>query len=163
MNHLLRLAAAGLTLALVACSGATSSPEIRGTEDPVKGAGGTTSAPTPGTSTAKDAPTPASGTPTGTPGPAAPPADANAGTDDEPGRISVNEHCCYGATYFKCPSTAACFGGFDATACVAACGGGDDACADACAAKEEAAGAPKGCQTLAPPKGVDCANGSIQL
>ena len=162
MNTLLGLATTGCMLALVACSGAKSTPEIGGTDDAVKGAGETTNAPAPGKSSAKDAPTPAP--PAATPDPGATPDDANAtGTDGQPGRISVNEHCCYGATYFKCPNTAACFGGFDADACLARCADGDNACADACAAKEDAAGAPKGCQTVKPPKGIDCANGSITL
>ncbi len=164
MIKLLGLTVTGFMLALAACSGATSTPETSGTDDPIKGAG-ETGAPAAGKSAAKGSPTQAPGasTPAATPDPATPdPAIPPAGTDGQPGRISVNEHCCYGATYFKCPNAAACFGGFDAEACLAKCGG-NDACADACSAQEDAAGAPKGCQTMAPPKGVDCANGSINL
>ena len=162
MNKLVGLTVTGFMLALVACSGATSTPETSGTDDPIKGAG-ETRAPA-AKSPAKDSPAPAPGAvpPAATPDPATPDPAGTPGTDGQPGRISVNEHCCYGATYFKCPSASACFGGFDAQACLAKCGG-SDACADACSAQEDAAGAPKGCQTMAPPKGVDCANGSINL
>ena len=100
------------------------------------------------------------------PGTPAKPADpaAPAGQDGQPGRISSNEHCCYGGTYYKCPSSAACFGGFDINACLAVCAGPSDPCFDACFEKLDKAGAPKGCQTgVTPPKGVDCANGSINL
>ena len=163
MTNILGLTAAGFMLVLVACSGSTTTPETGGTEDPVQGAGDTKGAPAAGKTSAKDAPPAAPGTPAATPAPASP--DGNqTGTDGQPGRISVNEHCCYGATYFRCPNAVACLGGFDADACVAACADGDDACADACAVKEDAAGAPKGCQAnVTPPKGVDCANGSIDL
>ena len=91
-------------------------------------------------------------------------ADRSSGQDGQPGRVSVNEHCCYGAVYYKCPSSAACFGGFDVDACLALCSDSDDVCSDACFDKMGLAGAPKGCQSnVTPPKGVDCPNGSISL
>jgi hypothetical protein len=81
--------------------------------------------------------------------------------DGHPGRVSVDEHCCYGTTYFRCPNATACFGGFDLGACLSSCA--DGACEDACSASADAAGAPKGCRVTAPPVGVDCTNGSIEV
>ena len=141
MNKLVGLTVTGFMLALAACSGASSTPETIGTDDPIKGAG-ETRAPAAAKSPAKDSASLAAGagTPATTPDPVIPPA-GTPGTDGQPGRISVNEHCCYGATYFKCPNAVACFGGFDGEACLAKCGG-NDARADACSAQEDAAGAP---------------------
>jgi hypothetical protein len=158
MNTTHGLVAAGWMLALVACSGATSTPETQGADPPSAGAADAKGGAPGGGTPSKSAPAPKPGTDA----PATPDPNA-AGAAGQPGRLSVDEHCCYGATYFRCPSTAACFGGFDIDACIDACVDLDDACLDACAAKEAAAGAPKGCQSLAPPAGVDCANGWIDL
>lgn len=157
MTKIIGLTATGTMLLLVAaCSGATSTPET----DPSPTSG------TPASTTgAKDAPAtaPGAGTPSSTPAPATPD-PSQTGTDGQPGRLSVNEHCCYGAKYFRCPNSAACFGGFDIDACLGGCADDDDACSDACSAKQDAVGAPKGCQAnVTPPAGVDCATGSIDL
>lgn len=85
------------------------------------------------------------------------------GASGQPGRVSVNEHCCYNATYYKCPNSAACFGGFDINACLSTCSGPSDPCFDACFDKLSSAGAPKGCAMTTAPKGVDCAKGEISL
>jgi hypothetical protein len=158
---------------VVACSGApapagTGTPEQN--EDstvPVNGSKDANKAP----STDKDGTSPPTNTtPTspqnpGTPGqpgqPGQPGADGQPGEDGQPGRVAVNEHCCYGGTYYKCPSTAACFGGFDINACLDQCPGPFDPCFDACFDKLSNAGPPKGCQTTAAPAGVDCKNGKI--
>ena len=89
--------------------------------------------------------------------------DGQNGGDGQPGRVSVNEHCCYGGTYFKCPSTSACFGGFDINACLSTCPGPFDPCFNECFDQLSNAPAPKGCQTTTPPAGVDCANGNINI
>lgn len=166
MNKLLGLTVtASMLVVVAACSGATPTPETAGTDEPIKGASNSTSSAPAGGTPAKGAPSqaPGSSTPAAPPDPALPD-PTQAGTDGQPGRVSVNEHCCYGAMYFRCPSTAACFGGFDFDACLAKCAEGDDACSDACSDKEDAAGAPKGCQAnVTPPPGVDCANASIDL
>jgi hypothetical protein len=75
MHKMFGLTITGFMLILAACSGATTTPETGGADDPNKGAGETT-APAAGKSAAKDspAPAPAAGTPPATPGmPAAPP------------------------------------------------------------------------------------------
>lgn len=157
------LLSASMCMLVAACSGASSTPETNGTDDPLAGASGANT-PAGAKAPAKGASSPGA-TPAPAPAPAPPAADPNApGTAGQPGRISVDEHCCYGAKYFRCPSTAACFGGFDIDACEAKCKDADDACFDACGAAADAAGAPKGCDaTVAPPAGVDCANGAIDL
>lgn len=85
------------------------------------------------------------------------------GEAGQPGRVSVNEHCCYNATYYRCPNSAACFGGFDIDACLSTCSGPSDPCFDTCFDKLSSAAAPKGCTITAAPKGVDCAKGQISL
>jgi len=85
------------------------------------------------------------------------------GEPGQAGRVSVNEHCCYGGAYYKCPNSAACFGGFDVNSCLQGCSPFDP-CWDECFDKLSNAGAPKGCQANAnPPAGVDCANGNINI
>ncbi len=83
------------------------------------------------------------------------------GGDGQPGRVSVNEHCCYGGTYYKCPSSNACFGGFDIGACLDTCASPFEPCWDECFDKLSNAGPPAGCQQTAEPAGIDCANGKI--
>ncbi len=173
---------------LVACSGSdgtTSVPTSEsnntesakgGTTTPGtnadKGKGGTTGGnTTPGAKPGdkpggKGTPSGNPGTP-GTPGNPGDPPDPNdpgvPGQNGQPGRVAVNEHCCFGGKYFKCPDVNACLGGFDLDACLANCNAGD-ACFDDCFTKLDNAGAPKGCDAnAAPPAGVDCANGNINL
>lgn len=175
IQKLVGLATTGLLLIILpACGGASSAPVGTVEEDPTPPSGATklpaTNKDKSGTpaGTPKDpsATTPPTGTPPATPG--TPPADhpggpGGAGQPGQPGRISVNEHCCYTGKYFKCPNSAACFGGFDVNACLSTCAGPQDPCFNACFQKLDAAGAPKGCQSAPEPKGVDCANGSINL
>jgi len=191
IQKIVGLATMALTAALVAaCSGAAPAPLGGGDSDVVDDSEGKATLP-PGTSTktppkgsdGKTETPPAGVTPPGTPGadPAQPGQPGQPGEPGQPGqpgqpgepgqpgqagqagRISVNEHCCYGGAYFRCPSAAACFGGFDVNACLDQCAGPQDPCFDACFDKLDAAGPPKGCQSVAPPNGVDCANGSINL
>jgi hypothetical protein len=172
IRNLLGLASLGLTAALVAaCSGA-SAPTTSESDLEEKAPAGGETAKAPANGGADKGGTPAKGgTPPATPAdpgqpgqPGQPGEPGQPGQPGQPGRISVNEHCCYGSQYFKCPNEAACFGGFDISACLDACSGPEDPCFDACFDKLDTAGAPKGCQSnVTPPKGVDCANGSISL
>lgn len=85
------------------------------------------------------------------------------GEDGEVGRVSVNEHCCFAGKYQRCPSSNACFGGFDIDACLQNCNPLDP-CFDECFDKMDKAGPPKGCDANAqPPPGVDCAKGQINI
>ena len=85
------------------------------------------------------------------------------GQNGQPGRASVNQHCCYGGTYYKCPDSNACFGGYDVNACLSTCPGPFDPCFEECFDKLSNAPPPKGCQTMAAPAGIDCANGNINV
>jgi hypothetical protein len=171
------------TLLAVACGGTTTTttdePDTSGGSDKApsaqspSGGGGGGGAAAPSGSDAKKggdpAPAPSSGgstppDPGSSPPPPAGDPGGTPGQDGSPGRISVNEHCCYGGKYYKCPNSAACFGGFDIDACLAACSGPMDPCWDACFNQLDSAGPPKGCQSgVAEPKGVDCANGQINI
>jgi hypothetical protein len=171
MKNVLRLTfLAPLFGLVVACSGApaptgTGQPEQkgRGAKKPGEGGGEASNGQTAGNNAGKPG-----GTNAGKPGegkadPGEPGEGEEGGEPGQPGRISVNGHCCYGAKYYKCPDSAACFGGFDVDVCLDACNGGPgDACWEECFDKLSNAPAPKGCQTnVTPPKGIDCANGQI--
>lgn len=153
---------------LVACSGASSSetgqlaPSVTSGGEAAKGADSnkaTTSSPS--TASANSDAGAADG------GEAKQPNDNNNGDQNgdngEGNRVSVGEHCCFNGRYLKCPDANACFGGFDINACLQACNPLDP-CFEACFDKLNKASAPKGCDAnAAPPPGVDCANGQIDL
>ena len=145
-------------LALVACSGASTPPELGQAPDaPITDAKTPAKADAPASTPQPETPAKKSADEPAPPAPDAPVEPGAAGS-----RISVNEHCCFGGKYFNCPNTAACFGGFDVQACLSKCT--DTACFDACEQKLDTAGAPKGCNGNAtPPKGVDCATGEIHI
>jgi hypothetical protein len=167
-NSTLTIGALVLTgIFAVACSGSGGSSEVPDAP-PVPPAPTTPHAGEKNTSSTETGA--ATGGTTPAPGKEAAPAEAGEpgeagqdGADGEAGRIAVNGHCCYQGKYFACPDENACFGGFDLQACFAACGA-NIACFETCAEKIDTAGAPKGCRTgVTPPKGVDCANGKIDL
>lgn len=185
IGRIFGLTTLALTAVLVSACSASTQPIVgEGGDDvvespPVKGGKLPPKPKTPGTTGGGDTPqtggpttnNPSNpGAPQGQPGPAGQPGDpgepgdpGGVGEPGQPGRVSVNEHCCYGGKYFRCPNSAACFGGFDINACLSTCAGPQNPCFDACFDKLDAAGPPKGCQATAEPKGVDCANGSINI
>lgn len=167
MITLARLGALATSFALlVGCGsdgGGSSSTGGEPAEQPVIGKTATTDAPPPsdGPKAPTSSPPPASPTTPGTG--AAPGADGADGANGNAGRMSSGLHCCFESKYLECPTPAACWGGFDVDACIAACDPSDVACIGACVDKLDAAGAPVGCQSKAPPAGVDCANGQIDI
>lgn len=156
----------------VACSGASSTPPDPYTSDskattassanaPPRAATSAAPAPSGAATTAPSASTPAppKGTPTTEPRQGG---DAD-GENGAAGTIAVDEHCCFGGKYLRCPTTAACLGGFDLDACIDGCGFADVRCIEGCTSKL-GNGGPVGCDaTAAPPPGVDCANGTIDI
>lgn len=71
-------------------------------------------------------------------------------------RSANNQDCCFDGTYYACPDTTACFGGFDVNACTAACEGDVD-CIVACTHELETAPPPlASCKQSTPPAGVRC-------
>jgi len=171
---------------LVACSGSDGpAPDTGANENNNTGANTPSTGKETGKSSSTDknggTTTPASGTngPDGKPGtaddktqPTPPPNQDEDNPGNQPGvpgqngqagRVSVNEHCCFNGKYQRCPNANACLGGFDLNACLANCSPFDP-CFDECFDKIDNAGPPNGCDAnAAPPPGVDCANGEINL
>ncbi len=173
MNATSTLVAFGFAVAslTLACSGATKTEEIA--DDPASTEGSVTAPGKPAKPSDKPATdngtnsTPAADDKKTDPAPESTDPDEDP-TDTVPtqtgvNRVSINEHCCYGAQYFKCPDATACFGGFDVDACLSTCAGPASPCFSKCFEQEASAPAPKGCQAKAAPKGIDCANGNFEF
>jgi len=149
---------------LTACGGSSSDP-VSGADSPVITEPPEVTEPTPGSpAPSAPAPGPVAPAPDGPPPPVSPPpapTPTSPGPDGKSGRVAVNQHCCYGGAYYRCPNTAACFGGVDLAVCLSGCTSAS--CFSSCAALLDAAGPPVGCAASTAPAGVDCANGRIDL